>query len=83
VNDTAPEIARRYRELLMSKTPEQRLRMGLAMYDTARALAESGIRAQYPDISPRELKKQLFLRFYGNDFSDRQKEKILRSLLAD
>ena len=81
--DTVPSVANRFRELMMAKSREQRLRMGCSMYDTAKKIAISAIRQQYPRISSKETKAEVFLRFYGAEFSDSQKEKILVALRKD
>lgn len=77
MNDTPPEIASQFRRLMMAKSNEQRLIMGCSMYDTARQIARSAIYSQHPQITPQEMKKEIFLRFYGHEFSQTDKEKIL------
>lgn len=66
MNDTAPEIAAKMREMFQKKTPAQRLMMGCSMYDFSKQLVVSSILRQKPDISLPDLRKELFLRFYGN-----------------
>ncbi len=63
----------------MALTPEQRLRMGCEMFDTARALAEAGL-ANEPNPQNLSLRSRLFLRLYGRDFSIEEQEKIIRAL---
>ena len=78
--DTHPDIAIRFRDLMMSKTGEQRLLMGCSMYDTARQIVRSSIYNNRPEISEREMKKEIFLRFYGREFSRADMEKFLSTL---
>ena len=80
MSDTHPDAAERYARALMSKSPAERLRMACSMFDAARILAEAHIRSRQPDITPRGLKRQLFLRFYGSDFTDDEKRRILESI---
>lgn len=77
MNDTSLEVAALFEDLIMAKSNEQRLLMGCSMYDTAKQIVRSAIYNQHPQITPEEMKKQIFLRFYGLDFSQADKEKIL------
>ncbi len=81
--DTHPEIAVRYRELMMRKSGQQRVVMGCSMYDTAKQIVRSAIYNSRPGITEAEMKKEIFLRFYGQDFSQAEKEKFLSSLASD
>ena len=81
--DTHPDVAVRYRDLLMSKTGQQRLFMGFSMYDTARQIVRSAIYNSRPEITDEEMKKEIFLRFYGNEFSPSESEKFLTVLTSE
>ena len=74
------EASKQFQRLIMLKTPEERLRMGCSMFDTAKAMARSSILAQFPDISSGDMKKKIFLKFYGEEFSEVQRQKILNAL---
>ena len=80
ISDTHPDIAIRFRDLMMSKTGEQRLLMGCSMYDTARQIVLSAIYNNRPEITEEEMKKEIFLRFYGREFSRTEREKFLSNL---
>lgn len=80
MNDTTPEIESIYRNMLMKKSGQERLMMGCSMFDTARKQALAGIAAKMPGLSEAEIRKELFLRFYGMEFSKEEKEQILRKL---
>ena len=63
-------------ELLRRKTPGERMTTALELTDFALRMAESGIRANYPDASEREiflraaalrLPRDLMIRAYGWD----------------
>lgn len=77
MNDTPPEIAEKVRESILKKTPQERFKMGCEMYDTSRYLITWAITQENPQITPVELRQQLFLKFYGDEFSPEEKEKIL------
>lgn len=80
MKDTPPEMEARYRAMLMQRSGEERLKMGCAMRETARALVEASIREQDPQATPEAVRKGLFLRFYGHEFDADSREKILAAI---
>ena len=77
MNDTHPSIAAEYHERLMSQSNETRLLMGSRMFDACREI----VMASMPkDLTERELRVRLFLRFYGSDFDEKTREKIVHHL---
>ena len=68
MSDTAPVIEKRYHEMLMRLTPEQRLLQTCRMFTTAKRLAESSIRAASAGpLDDEMLRRELFLRLYGRE----------------
>lgn len=80
MRDTPPEVEERYRAMLMARTGEERLIMGCAMRDTARALVEASLREQTPNATDATIRKGLFLRFYGQEFDTETRAKILAAI---
>jgi len=80
MDDTCPEIASKFQDLIMQKSGEQRLMMGFSMYDTARQIVQSAIYNKHPDITESDLKKEIFVRFYGLDFCRADIEKVISSI---
>src|SRR5437016_10908543 len=80
MNDTPPEMEARYRDMLMQRSGEERLKMGCVMRETARALVEASIREQDPQATPEAVRKGLFLRFYGHEFDAESRAKILAAI---
>jgi len=76
MNDTTPEIESRLDEIYNRKSGEEKLLICLKMFETAREIVISSLPK---NISERELQKKIFLRFYGNDFSENEKVNILNS----
>ncbi len=74
MNDTAPEIQDKIDTIYKNKSGEEKLLIALSMFETARELVISSLPN---NLSERELRKALFLRFYGSDFSVKEKERIL------
>ena len=80
MNDTTPEVEALFRSMLLQRSGEERLRMACSMFDTAKALASASIRETQPDISDTDLRRALFLRFYGHEFSPAQRDRILAAI---
>jgi predicted ABC-class ATPase len=80
MKDTSPEMDARYRDMLMQRSGEERLKMGCAMRETARAFAEASILEQDLQATPEAVRKGLFLRFYGHEFNAESREKILAAI---
>jgi hypothetical protein len=80
MKDTPPEMDVRYRAMLMQRSGEERLKMGCAMRETARALVESSLLEQDPQATPETVRKGIFLRFYGHEFDAKSREKILAAI---
>lgn len=80
MNDTSTEMDQRYRAMLMQRTGEERLIMGCAMRDTARALVEASLRERDPQATVEAIRKGLFLRFYGHEFDHETRAKILATI---
>ncbi len=80
MRDTSPEIEAKMHELIQNKTPGERAMMGWSMYLTSKYIITQAILRENPDITPTELRKELFLKFYRDDFSPMEREKILRYL---
>ncbi len=66
--------------MLMKRTNEERLKMGCSMHETARRLVLASILEKNPKATPSDLRKALFLRFYGHEFGVEGKKKILQIL---
>jgi hypothetical protein len=62
MTDTPPEIAELVRRRIMARSAEERFLMGVRSFSAARAM----VLASLPkDLSPEELKRQLYQRIYG------------------
>lgn len=80
MNDTSPEMAKKMLEMIQGKSPIERFKMGCSMYDTSRYLVIRGILENNPNISEIDLRKELFLKFYHDDFNSIEIQKILKHL---
>ena len=80
MTDTSPEMNARYLEMWRKIAPAERMRMGCEMFSAAKELAMAGIRRELGRDDPREMRRRLFVRFYGADFTPEETERILRHL---
>ena len=80
MNDTSPKIKQLYNDMLLSKSPLERLRMASGMYDSVKKLAISGLLKERQHLDPSRLRRELFLRIYGNDFSVADRERIIKKI---
>jgi hypothetical protein len=80
MKDTPAHVEARYRRMLLARSGEDRLRMGFSMYATARALVVASILASELDASPERIRQAIFLRFYGRDFDEATRDRIVVSL---
>ena len=82
MNDTNEKMQKIFNEMMMKKTNEERLIMGCSMFTAAKIIVRSSILEKNPDITENELRVKLFLRFYGLDFTESEKEKIIQHLMT-
>ncbi len=80
MTDTPEHIERRFREMMMARSPVDRLKTACDMFTTAKALMLAEIHDTSPDATPAEVRKLLFLKMYGQDFSPERQAKILAYL---
>jgi hypothetical protein len=74
------KIEQKFRQMLMKRSGEERLKMGCSMHATAQALAKASLSQQYPGARPAALKRLLFLHFYGADFKPEERKRIASAL---
>jgi hypothetical protein len=64
MNDTPPEVEKLYREMIMARSPEERMQMAFSMMATGRQLILSSL----PEgLSEAEKRRQLFERMYADE----------------
>lgn len=80
MNDTAPEVAERYRTLIMRRSGGDRLRMACEMFDCARQLMLARIKAEQPDLTASELRVKIFECTYGREFEPGERARIIARL---
>ena len=80
MNDTPPDVDAAFTAMFATLTPTQRVRMVSEMFDSARRHLVSGIRAEQPDITECELKVQVFLRTYRDDYAPAERDRIVASI---
>jgi hypothetical protein len=77
MSDASKHIEKRYKEMLLSLTPLERLKMASRMYDSGRKLVITGIQLGKLTLTASQLRGQIFLRMYGSDFAFEEKKRII------
>lgn len=71
MTDTSEAASERYFDLLRRRTPADRRVMLAGLVASVRQLAESGVRAAFPDANDREVKARVAARLYGEEIAAR------------
>ncbi len=74
MKDTSEKMEKIYNEMMMKKSYEDRVKMCFSMLNAARRIVLSTIKDK------KNWRKEMFLRFYGDEFPPSQKEKIINAL---
>ncbi len=83
MRDSSPQVDAAFAARFAARSPIERLRMACAMFDEAKALAAADVRARRLDLSPSELRVQIFDRLYLGDFTAAERERIHRALRSE
>jgi len=71
MNDTGSSVDKIYRKMLMKLPGKKRMLMCLLMSRLAAEIMTCGIMEKF---GTKDFKKHVFLRMYGNNFTDKEKE---------
>ncbi|MHB1324730.1 MAG: hypothetical protein ACYDGS_00295 [Thermoleophilia bacterium] len=80
MNDTTPDIEKRLATTIATRSPAERLRMASRMFDTGRTLLRIGLKSQNQSLSEAQLRAQVFLRLYGEEFASSEINRIASSI---
>ncbi|MBI5048799.1 MAG: hypothetical protein HZB54_07625 [Deltaproteobacteria bacterium] len=80
MKDTHPEIEELSFRMMMEKSGEERLKMGLEMCNTAKRLVIASIIHENPDALRGEIKSKMFDRFYENDLPQEVRQNVMKSM---
>ncbi len=75
MNDTPDHIKQKQLEIILSKTNEERLEMGLEMMQAGYDLTKERVKREHPHSKEKELPFLMFEALYKNDFS---REEVLQ-----
>ncbi len=82
MNDTNPEIESRFIEIMMRKSGQERLKMGFEMFNMARKQVLASLKMGKSGDSDKDIKREIFLRFYEGDFPPEEQAKILAKIMS-
>lgn len=69
MNDTHPEIQHKIDELLAAKTPEERVLMGVSMFQASKLMIRERLKRENPQCDEEALQKKLIEELYGSSNS--------------
>jgi len=79
--DTNEEMHRKQLEVIYAKSPEERFIIGGELIELGRYIVENSIKLQNPDLSELDLKIEVLKRYYSQEFSPEELNKIISSLI--
>ncbi len=79
MNDVTPAAEKRFMELMMSRTPAERIGMACRMFSTAKALIVAGLHSEGIE-NECVIRRRVFLALHGADFTEEQQRKIIAHL---
>lgn len=82
MNDTPVSVRDKYQELIMTRTPSERVAMACRMFSTARALMIAGIRNGNDGIRENEIRFRIFMRMYGDVLPPEYLHRIENALIG-
>ena len=80
MSDTPKKVEQRYKEMLLSLTPFERLRMAGGMYDSGSKLVITSILNGGQQLNASQLRGQIFLRMYGGEFVSAEIKRIIHRM---
>lgn len=82
MKDTTAEVESKFHEMLLARSPEERLVMTCRMFSTAKELIRAGLLHEHGDMELGELRRRIFLRLYADDFGEDERDKIASHIEA-
>ena len=80
MNDTSALVNTAYRQLLEHVSGEERLRFASESFESAKVIVRASLSGIENEV---ELRKKMFLRFYGNDVDEMFIQKFLEYLTVN
>lgn len=80
MNDTPRDVEMRMMQMFAQRTPAERLRMASSMFDAGKKLMEAGLRRENPSLNEAQLRTRIFIRLYGDCYSQEKIEKIVKHI---
>lgn len=82
MKDTPEEIECKDHEKFLALSPQERLAMTSRLFGAEKELIRKSILNEHGPLEPGELRRRIFLRLYGDDFSDEERDRIADHLAA-
>lgn len=80
MNDTSENIKNRMRQMIMSRTATDRLRMAGSMFDSGKKLVKAGLLNEKGTLTEAQLRTHIFLKLYGEYFTQAEIKRIVTTI---
>ncbi len=80
LKDTSKEMQQKQLDIILSKSNEERIQMGVEMIDAIYYMIKRVIQAENPNASKGTLIALLFERYYRNDFTAKELKTIMQAI---
>lgn len=81
MKDTTPEAQQLQRDIIHAKTDGERAMMGIDMIESTRKIVMNSIKIEKPHLNEREVVAELFERYYGQEFSQKEIQVIKKGII--
>lgn len=81
MKDTDKDAEKKFFELIMAKTGEERIKMSLEMFELAKKSVIASILHDQSDVSEAEMKILILKRIYGDALSSRTEQDFMKGAL--
>jgi hypothetical protein len=81
MDDTPEFIKQKQHEIIMAKSPAERLEMAFEMAEFGRKMVEDRIRRQYPDFNEAQVRAKFVREYYYDCFSEEEFARIEKFIL--
>ncbi|MFK7969854.1 MAG: hypothetical protein AB8F95_05775 [Bacteroidia bacterium] len=78
--DVSPAMWQKQQEMVQAMTPEERVQLGWDINDFVRTSVENSIKEANPGISDIDLLIKVFERYYGHEYDEPMKARIIASI---
>lgn len=81
LTNTPEHIRKMQNEMMRNRTPEERGRMAMEMFEMGRMAVKNRLRQKYPELTEAQLKGEIFKCLYRDKFPKEKMDKIVAGIV--